>query len=225
MNLAQTLGAVVVLAAGPVALAGIPIELQPGQTAGGLVGTTNTEWSELIGSEQHDFFQEFTVTGGSGDLYSATLMTRVVRSNQTDHLHFNYRIMDPNEQLSGQVSYIEITGFQGLSTRVEYRNETTAPGDSGPFDASRDASGDMLTFNFGSDLATGESSRFFFAMVDADDFTALPVGDDIPGNGATATIYLNSGESVTLNVVGPVPAPGALGLLAMGGLVSVRRRR
>jgi len=124
----------------------------------------------------------------------------------------------------GSISRIDLSAFGGLRTRVEYRSETTGPGDEGPVDASRSADGDVLTFDFGSILDPQESSVYFFAMIDTESWN-MP-GEGVDEGGATATICLISGESVTLNVVGAVlPAPGALGLLGVAGLISVRRRR
>lgn len=230
MNFIHTLGAVVIVACGSIVNADV-VDLSPSDSDVALSGIMNTQLSELIGTVQSDILQDFTIFTqgkGIGDdenvLYQGTLMTRVVRSNETGLLHFNYRLMNADPQFSGMISRIELNAFQGFQTRVEYRDEITAPGDEGPVDASRSADGDVLTFDFGALLDPGESSRYFFAMVDTDVFT-LPT-EGVQG-GATATIYLMSGESVTLNVIGAgaIPAPGTLGLLGVAGLISVRRRR
>lgn len=231
MNFTHTIGAAIVMACGSTVMAGAVVDLAPSQFAGGLSGITNTMMPELIGSEYYDYSQSFSIyadpaaDAGLVPLYEATLLTRIVRSNMTGNLHFNYMIQTPNAELEGQVSHIEITGFSGLQTRVEYRNEVNAQnGDQGPTSASRSADGDMLTFDFGGLLDTSEQSKFFFAMVDTDTFTA-------PSEGATgtalATIYLVTGEKISISVAGAgnVPTPGALSLLAAAGLVTVRRRR
>ncbi len=234
MNCIQSIGVAVVFAAGTIAQADV-VNLAPGDTAGGLFGITNTEMPELIGVTISDIFQDFTIYSngkgageGGGILYQGTLMTRVVRSNQTGNLTFNYRIMDPAPDFSGMIANIDLTGYTDFETRVEYRSEVNGPGDEGPEDASRSADGDVISFDFDSVLDRQEASKFFFVMTDATEFSE-PIGDAANGTGgALATIYLQSGESVTLNVVAPlpsVPVPGTLMLLSGAGLISTRRRR
>jgi len=223
MKLSTTIGSAIIIACGSAAYAGAVVDLAPSQFTGGLSGIMNTQMEELRGATLVDYYQDFSITGegdrGESALYEGTLMTRIVRSNQTGNLHFNYRFMAGNDQLEGMISRIEVSGYDGFQTRVEFRNELTSPGDSGPNSAERSLDGDMLNFDFGTDLATGEESRFFFAMVDTDTYYA---------DAATATIYLQNGESVSLSIYGAnpaVPTPGALGLLSAAGLISVRRRR
>jgi len=233
MNCIQSIGVAVVLAAGTIAQADVA-NLAPGDFAGGLFGVTNTELPELIGASVSDIFQDFTIYSGGegaqgdGVLYQGTLMTRVVRSNQTGNLTFNYRIMDPAPGFEGVISDIDLTGYSDFETRVEYRSEVNGPGDEGPVDASRSEDGDVINFDFGLILDSDKASRFFFVMTDATEF-GQPNGDAANGlGGALATIYLQSGESVTLNVVGPspsIPAPGTLLLLSGAGLIGTRRRR
>ncbi len=224
MNLSQTLGAAIIMACGSAALAGPVVDLAPGELTDGLSGITNTTMSELIGTIQSDVYQDFAIyanqSEGQGQqaLYEGTLLTRIVRSNQTGNLHFNYRILSTNSELQGMVSNFEVDGFAGFQTRVEYRSEDTALGE-GASAAQRNESGDVLNFDFADLIDSTENSRYFFAMVDTDTFYE---------SAANATIYLQSGESVTLSVAGAtpsVPAPGALALLSAGGLMTMRRRR
>lgn len=223
MKITQTIVASVVIACGSTAYAGAVVDLAPSQFTGGLSGIMNTQMSELIGSVQMDNYQDFSIYAnndgrGQEALFEGTLMTRVVRSNQTGNLHFNYRLLTPNDQLAGRISHIEVSGFEGFQTRIEFRNETTSPGFEGPEGATRSADGSILNFNFASGLDTADESRFFFAMVDTDTYYM---------DSAIATIYLETGESVSLSIVGanPIPTPGALGLLGAAGLISTRRRR
>lgn len=223
MNYSKAIGAAILMACSSAAYAGAVVNLAPSQFADGLSGITNTEMSELIGVSESDIYQDFAIYSGEGRgelaLYEGTLMTRVVRSHQTGNLTFNYRLMSPNAELAGVISHIEVGGFDGFETRVEYRGEVTGPGNEGPEGADRDSTGDILNFSFDTGLATADESFYFFAMTDADTFYE---------NAALATIYLQSGESVSMSIVGAnpaVPAPGALGLLSAAGLISVRRRR
>jgi hypothetical protein len=221
MNAHLSIGALVAAACTSMSYAGPVVELAPGDFTAGLSGITNSVMSELIGTIEFDYLQNFSVggvEGGSVDpLYEATLMTRVVRSNQTGNLTFNFRIMEANAALTGQVSHIEITGFNGLETRVEYRNEPGF-GDQGPSIAARSFDGDILTFDFNESFETAESSKFFFAMLDVSEY-------DFEGNAPQATIYLLSGDSISLDIAPPVPAPGSMALLGAAGLCFTRRRR
>ena len=221
MNIHGPIGAIVAVACSSMALAGPVIDLQPGEFTTDLSGITNMQMSELIGTVVFDNYQSFSVQGtegaGSQTIYEATLLSRVVRSNDTGNLTFNFRIMDPNAALSGQISHIEINGFDGLQTRVEYRAES-GPDYIGPSIAARSLDGDKLTFDFNTSLATDQSSKFFFAMLDVAEY-------DFDGILPQATIYLQSGDAVTVDVAPNVPAPGALALLGSAGLCFSRRRR
>jgi hypothetical protein len=204
-------------------LAGPVVQLDPGEIVDSLSGITNTQMPELIGTLEFDAYQDFSIVGAQGfggidPLYSATLLTRMVRSNQTGMLTMNFQIQDSSPDLIGSISHIEITGFEGVVTRVEYRNELTGPNLLGPDSAARSEDGSMISFGFGNGLGSSDSSKFFFAMLDVADY-------DFDGLNPTATIYLTSGESVSLDINPPVPAPGALALLGMGGLAISRRRR
>jgi len=224
MNIHVKLGVIVAAACTSLTLAGPVVNLDPGDFTADLSGITNTQMSELIGTVEFDSYQDISVYGGEpvqgddgGMLYDATLMTRVARSNETGNLMFYFRIMDSNADLNGQISHLEISGFSGFQTRVEYRGEEGF-GDVGPSIAARSLDGDLLTFDFNSTLATDQSSKFFFVMLDIAEF-------DYDGILPQATVYLQSGHSITLDIMPPVPAPGSLALLGTAGLCFARRRR
>jgi len=231
MNYSRIISAAAIVACCSTALAGPVIDLAPGEAFDGLSGIMNTELSELIGSIEADMVQEFTIFANSegGDapavLYQGTLQTLVARSFETGLLHFNYRLTSSNPEFAGLISHVEVSGFEGIQTRVEYRDEITSPGDAGPSSASRSANGNVLDFDFGDSLDLGEESRWFFAMLDAETYSDPGLGVD--EGGATATIYLRTGEQVTLSTfgAGPIPTPGTLGLLSVAGFMGARRRR
>ncbi|MBL4698684.1 MAG: hypothetical protein JKX70_07610 [Phycisphaerales bacterium] len=231
MNYARQIAAAAIVACCSTAYAGPVIDLAPGEAFDGLSGIMNTEMSELIGSIEADMVQEFTIFANSegGDapaiLYQGSLRTMVARSFETGLLHFNYRLTSSNPEFAGLISNVEVNGFEGIQTRVEYRDELTSPGDVGPSAASRSANGDVLDFDFGESFDLGEESRWFFAMLDTDAFSEPGLG--IAEGGATATIYLRTGEQVSLSVfgAGPIPTPGTLALLSVGGMMGIRRRR
>jgi hypothetical protein len=231
MNRLQLISVAVTASCGAAVYAGPVVDLAPGDFTPELSGIMNTQMSELIGATESDTTYDFSIfsspngaSAGDGPalLYEASLQTRIVRSNETGNLHFNYRITDPNVELLGQVSHIEISGFAGLQTRIEYRNELTAPGDEGPIAAARSIDGDLLSFDFGEILDTHEESKYFFAMLDIDTFGQAEEG---LGNVAVATIYLHSGDTVSIDIPGPVPTPSALSLLSIAGIITARRRR
>ena len=220
MKLTQTLAVAALFAAGTTAMAGVAIDLAPNQVSGTLSGLDNTMFPEIRGQILADNFYDFSISAGTEGVgeelvYEGTLMTRVARSNMTGMITINYRLINPNGALDGAISNIEISGFEGYQTRVEYRGNI-APGDEGPVSAARDASGDLINFSFGENLQTNEESKFFFVMLDTQEYSA---------ENSVATLTLQSGESVSFRIDGAVPTPGALSLLSVAGLISVRRRR
>lgn len=218
MHSQMTIGALVVAACSSMSLAGAVVDLQPGDFVPDLGGVTNSDMSELIGSIEFDYMQDFTIFGDNSEpVYGASLLTRVVRSNQTGDLTLNFQIQNPVGGMGSQVSHIEINGFSGLQTRVEYRGEAGF-GDVGPSIAARSPDGDIITFDFNSSLASDQTSKFFFVMIGESEY-------DFDGIQPTATVWTQSGDSVTLNISPPIPAPGALALLGAGGLCFARRRR
>ena len=219
MNTRITIGLALTAACGA-AIAGPVYDINPGEFYDGLSGITSAEMSELRGSIVFDEYKSFTIGDTEGDdqpLYEGTFLTRLVRSNETGNLTFNFRFMNDNTDLNGQIKHIEITGFDGQRTRVEYRAEA---GDDylDAEAAARSLDGDMLSYNFSEDGEADLSSKFFFAMLDSDEY-------DFELGNPVATIYLFSGESVSVDIVDPVPAPGALALLGSAGLLASRRRR
>ncbi|MCA9292604.1 MAG: hypothetical protein KDA20_02185 [Phycisphaerales bacterium] len=198
------------------------IDLMPGG-ATGLVGTTSAVDTELAGSTSSMVdveipFQIFG-NGGANDgppplLYEGILQNRIVTSDDTGEFHFYYRIRDTNGSLNGILGSVETFGFADWTTRVEYRTDSL--GDVGPSRAERSAgTGDALHYLFGNPFFAPEESLFFFAATEAMNYTM-----------AKTTIYLTTGESVTLDTFAPaIPSPGSWAIFGVGGLAVVRRRR
>ncbi len=224
MYFLKKISVVAILATGSTALAGPVVNLAPSQVFDGLSGIDNSNFIEIRGTTVSDKYIDFSIfsnTEGetSSLLYEGTLMTRIVRSHTTGNLHFNYRVFDGNANLDGRISHIEVGGFGDFQTRVEYRSDTIPAADEGPSSAERSIDGNILDFSFTDGLDTGDDSMFFFAMLNTDVYYE---------DAALATIYLESGESVSLIVDSAtpgVPTPGSLALLGTAGLIGTRRRR
>jgi hypothetical protein len=224
MNFLNSIAVAALVTTASTTLAGPVINLAPSQLADGLSGIDNSEFIEIRGTAISDKYIDFSIYSDTeGDapelLYEGTLMTRVVRSHMTGNLHFNYRVFDGNTDMNGRISHIEVGGFGEYQTRVEYRSDTIPDADEGPSSAHRSLDGNILDFAFDGGLNTEDDTMYFFAMVNTDTFYE---------DATLATIYLETGHSVSLVVDSAtpgVPAPGALALLGSAGLIAGRRRR
>lgn len=220
MCILRTISITAALGVASTVFAGPVINLAPSQFTDSMSGIDNSEFIEIRGATLSDKYIDFSILDGNeGLLYQGTLMTRVVRSFQTGLLHMNYRIMDANSDLLGRVDHVEVGGFGMFQTRVEYRDDAVSTGDEGPTMAGRSVGGDIIDFAFEGGLNTADESHYFFAMVNTDTYYE---------DSALATIYLESGESVSLvvdSVTRGIPAPGSLALLGGAGLLASRRRR
>lgn len=222
MNPLRTIPVIATLAVASIAQAGPVVDLAPSQFTDSLSGIMNSEFAELIGTVETAKYMNFSIYGseeGESPLYQGTFMQSIVRSNMTGNLTFNYRVYNANGSLDGRISHIEVGGFEGMQTRVEFRDELSSPGLEGPNSAERGVLGDIIDFGFDGGLDTADDSRFFFAMTDSASYYT---------DSASATIYLETGESLSFVVhsANPaVPGPGSLALLGGAGLLCSRRRR
>jgi hypothetical protein len=181
------------------------IVLAPGD-ATGLSGTTVAAQPELGGLVIVDDLIPYQIFGGGGAplLYEGNLQARIVRSDVTGNLSFNYRLRDPNGELNGIVASLEADSFVGWSTDVEYR--TDGLGTKEPTRATRSADGSDVAFLFGNSLFSNEDSYFMHILTDAKAYTT-----------GQTTLTLTDGSSVVLSTYQPaVPEPASAVLLAMG---------
>lgn len=194
------------------ALAGVQ-QINPGQTIA-LNGVTHDEDPSLTATVLLDWTQEFSISNVAGELYRARLQSRVARRLDTGELDFSWHIRDVEVGL-GEVSSLVITGLDGFLQGVEYRPDGN--GDIAPSHASLSADSTALGYLFANPTLTGLAESYFsVARTDALEFDSI----------GTATIYLLSGESVTLSTLAPVvPAPGGVVLLGATGVLAARRRR
>jgi len=156
------------LLAGAVVLATVlpsaAVPLLPGG-ATALAGTLGA-----AGSVINDSALPFKIYDGSGELLvSGNVQDRVIRLTSTDCLSFEPRIKDLTVTALGTGYYIlgiKLTGYDDTTTDVGY--SSSGSGTVGPDNASRDISGDEVTFLYPSGtLGPPSSSRFCFIDTNA----------------------------------------------------------
>lgn len=194
---------------------GAVTNLNAGESAD-LFGISHFEDNSLGGVivPEGDLFEQFAIGDPAGSYFEASLQSRVIIRDDNGMLDFSWHIRDV-ENLSSQVASVVVNGYEAWSVGVEYR--TDGLGNLGPDSAFRSADGDSVGYNFeNGGLGYPDESRFFFSRTDAMDY-------DMSG---TIRITLVTGEFVELDTWAPaVPAPGALSLLGLGGIIAAGRRR
>ncbi|MEW6251278.1 MAG: hypothetical protein AB1716_11570, partial [Planctomycetota bacterium] len=188
-----------IAALGLIALPAEAIVLPPGGVVP-LMGTTAAIRPELAGLVIYDELIDFEIRDGAVLLYRGTLQNRVVRSDLSGNLHFYYYIRDTEPGLNGYIRYVRTTRFPGVLTDVDYRLDGL--GTVGPDLARRSpAPGTLVEFEFSGLLPAGQESRFFFIITDVKEFVT----------GGETTLYLHTGQRVTLPTVMPAPTSTARG--------------
>tara|TARA_R110000744_G_scaffold93671_3_gene180910 strand:+ start:435 stop:1073 length:639 start_codon:yes stop_codon:yes gene_type:complete len=179
-----------------------------------LSGVSVAEDPTVGGTVIEDYAQDFVISDVTGaELYRGVLQSRITMRFDTGELDFRWRVRDVLD-LPGQISSVAVNGYAGWEVGVEYKSDSL--GDVGPSDALRTADDDTIGYLFSGLLTPTDESKFFFARTHAFEY----------GLTGTARINLISGEFVELATWAPaVPAPGSMGMLGLGGLVAMRRRR
>ena len=159
-----------------------------------LSGTTSAANPNLAGVVQEDPITPFT----NGTEFSGNLQGRVVLSNLLETMIFAPRVRDFSALVDSGWGLIgiEIKGFAGWSTDVDYR--TDGDGDKGPGSASRSADGNILAFDFSADpVDDGNETYFLSVLTDAPAY--VPVEDDIK-------LTFTDGNEVTITLPYFIPA-------------------
>lgn len=179
---------------------------------GGFVLTTGTTLvirPELLGVAIVDDLQPFTgVDVYNKVLFTGTLQVRIVRETVAGTLDFYYKINNDLSSIDG-IDRLSTTDFTGWATDVDYR--TDGLGTVGSYYATRQSSGDAVSFNFlpGSPslVEPGTSSRFLFIKTSA---TSYKSGSTVLLDGGRAAV-----ESYA-PATSAVPEPNTLLLLGFG---------
>lgn len=176
-----------------------------------LSGTTSAAQPELGGLVIVDDLIPYQIfSGGVGNplLYEGNLQARIVRSNSTGNLIFNYRLRDPTNGLNGVMSTLTASDFAGWTTDVEYR--TDGLGSKEPTRATRSADGSNVSFLFGNSLFSNEESYFMHILTNAKAYTT---GQTI--------LTLTEGSNVVLTTYQPaVPEPESWLLIVSGAMIA-----
>lgn len=182
---------------GTLAQASVP--LAPGAGPVALPGSTASTIPRLGGTVAHDNLIPFQIMSATGALlYKGVLQDRVIRSSQTQTLHFYSRIRDTTPGLNGIVASVARLNFAPTPmVLVDWRPDGL--GTVAPIVASRSAMpGVQIGYNFVGPiqpgLFSGQESRFFYAETRVKNFA-------ITGR---TIIRLRTGQSVVLQTATPL---------------------
>lgn len=126
--------------------------------------------SSGAGTVKRDASLAFEIRNGSGQLViSGTVQDRVVKLTSSGHMSFEPRLRDLMVGAAGAGYYIlgiKLTGYDETTTDVGY--SSSGSGTVGPNMASRDISGDQVTFFYASGtLVPPTESRFCYTITNA----------------------------------------------------------
>jgi hypothetical protein len=168
--------------------------IQPGDQIP-LVGATVAQYPWFGGPAQTaTTFVPFLVEDDQDNpVFQGVITSIPSRSDEMGTLRFSYRVRDLQGVGGRRITRIDLLGYEGFQTFVEYRTDGSAG--VGPNSAVRAANGSSVGFLFGNPLLLpGDQSRFFFVHTDATHFR-----EDV-----LARITLNTGETV---IVGGLHGP------------------
>ncbi len=168
----------------------LAVPLAPGDQVN-LNGTTSAQNSWYAGVNQDGTqIVPFTIRDAQNNpVFQGTFTAAAARSFELGTIRMRYRLRDMQVIGNRAISYIEINGYGGLQTNVDYSLDGL--GDNGPSQAQRNASGVRLTYVFNPLLLASQDSYFFWAFTNGTSFADI----------GQARIVLNTGESVVLDDV------------------------
>ncbi|MEJ2620682.1 MAG: VPLPA-CTERM sorting domain-containing protein [Candidatus Thiodiazotropha sp.] len=199
-----------------------------------LSGTTATSNPNLAGSVVYQNQIGFSVTDDGGNtLLTGNYIDTVIRSNNTNSLIFSGRIQDLAYVGENDLGIYDwsVTGYSGYQTDVDYRTDLIDPDTGaaytgeGPNLATRTTDGDLLTFDFETELSPPDSSLFSSVATDAGLF-------DQSGMVFFGIEDFINDEDYLVEISGiaapsPVPLPAAFWMFGSGliGLIGFQRKR
>ena len=167
-----------------------------------LSGTTSAARPELAGTVLVDTIRPFSVDLGGGNFTTGTIQDSVLRADGTGTLDFSYHIIN-DVSSSGSIDFVTRTAYTGFSTDVDWRSDGV--GTIAPDQASRNAAGDQVLFDFFANnlLFPGAESRFFFIKTDAIDFNEGGTGElAVTGTVGSNTFTFNTYQPAVPGVPG-----------------------
>ena len=177
------------------------VPLTPGNFVN-LSGTTLEDRPELAGTVLVDTIRPFSVDLGGGNFTTGTIQDTVLREDGTGTLDFSYRIIN-DVSSSGSIDFVTRTAYTGSSTDVDWRSDGL--GTIAPDQASRNAAGDQVLFDFFANnlLFPGAESLFFFIKTDAIDFDEGGTGElAVTGNIGSNTFSFSTYQPAVPGVPG-----------------------
>jgi hypothetical protein len=156
----------------------------------------------LAGTVLVDTIRPFSVDLGGGNFTTGTIQDTVLREDGTGTLDFSYRIIN-DVSSSGSIDFVTRSAYTGSSTDVDWRSDSV--GTIAPDQASRNAAGDQVLFDFFANnlLFPGEASRFFFIKTDAIDFNEGGTGElAVTGNVGSNTFSFSTYQPAVPGVPG-----------------------
>lgn len=198
----------------------------PGATVA-LSGTTSAANPNLAGVVQNDNLIAFSIQNGSGaTLVSGNLQNRVVQSTTLGTLIFAPRLRDLNFAVGAAAIAIvglQVTPYGGETLDIDFR--TDGLGAAGPFNVSRSASGDQLTFRY-SGLTSNDGSLFPSVLTAATVFSLTGTATIFAQlGGPNGQIFATTLQGLAVPNAVPLPAAAPLFLGALAGVAGLRRRR
>ncbi|HUO09092.1 MAG TPA: PEP-CTERM sorting domain-containing protein [Phycisphaerae bacterium] len=156
------------------------------------------------------------VNTASQVVFSGTETTKVYSNdpgNGFGGLTFVYQLINSSNSLDA-IDRVSLSSFTGFLTDVEFAGTGTAPSF-----ADRSSNGDIVGFDFfGATLTPGATTTTLIIRTNALQYTPNTMSVTDGGTGVVASFgaAINGGST---------PEPASLGIMSIGGLLLLRRRR